>query len=147
MSNKSNIVKIKIIKVSGTQITENKKAKLLMDRHIIYEKYRDGIFHLKTNRYIIDTEHIKRDKKGKAVIGIDLKTHKSFDLGTNKDVDAKILNTLAYLVDEKYHEANTKIPKLKRWEKIAYMLAGMGLIYFITQILKIILGNVTGVFF
>ena len=139
-----NIVKIRIIKVSGTQLRENKKAKLLLDRHMIFEKYRDGIFHLKVNRYVIDNSHIKRDKKGKAVIGIDLKTHKSFDLGTNKDVDAEIINTLSFLVDEKYHEANMKVPKMKKWEKIAYMLAGMGLIYFITQIIRAVLGTGIG---
>ena len=138
---KQNEIKIRVIKLSGTNLLENKKAKLVLDKHIVYEKKRDGIFNIKIERYVVDTKHIKRDKKGKAVIGIDLKTHSSFDLSSGEKISSEIVNTLAFLVDEKYHEANMSVPKMKRWEKIAYMFAGMGLFYLITEIFKTILGR------
>ena len=136
---KPNEIKIRLVKVSGSVVVEQKKAVLELDRSIITEK--SGFIFRKKHRYIVNTAHIKRNKKGKALIGIDLKTHKSFDLGTGEKIDGELLNTLDFLVDKAYHQANMEIPKMSKWEKIAYLFAGIGLFYLITEILKTIVGR------
>ena len=69
-----------------------------------------------------------------------MNTHKSMSL-TNEKMNAELLNTLDFLVDKAYHIANMEIPKLSKWEKIGYMLAGFGLLAFIQWIIQTVLGR------
>ena len=144
---KLNELKVKLVKISGTNIFYG-KGKLELDRHIITES-KGFWFMKKSTRYIIDTAHIKRDRKGKALVFLDMNTHKSLGdkitksiLPLNQSIDGELLNTLDFLVDKEYHKANMEIPKLSRWEKISYMFVGFGVLFFILEIIKAITGRI-----
>ena len=136
---KLNEMKIKLIKIDGVNILYG-KGKLETDKNLITEKI--GKLFRAITTYKVEPKHIKREKRGKAVIGIDLKTHKSIDLATLSITNLKCQNCLEYLIQKKNWEARQKNLKYSTTQTLIILFAGMGLFFLVTQIIGIIMGRV-----
>lgn len=130
---KSNELKVKLIKIDGINIFPKAKGILESDKQIVRE--RKGFLFRDIQNYSINTQHLKRDTKGKPVFFIDLKTHKSINPHTTEKADIKGQNALGYLMQEKNWKARQQNKKIDKWTALIILFAGMGLYFLITSIL------------
>lgn len=137
---KLNQLKINLIKLDGVNVIQSKNAILDSKTGVVFEK--KGFLFREKENYKIETDHIKRSKKGKMLIFIDMKTKKSINPHTSNSVSGKCQNCLGYLMQEKNWKARQQNKKIDRWMAIAYLFAGIGLFYLITQLVSIISGRI-----
>lgn len=131
---KVNEIKIKLIKIDGTN-TIFGKGILNTETTLCLEK--KGRIKKTVSRYHIDSTHIKRDRKGKALCFMDLNTHKSFNPKLDEK-DIKTINQIQYVTQAANWEAHQNKMKVSKWQILIYMFAGMGLFFLITSALKAI---------
>jgi len=130
-----NQLKVRLIKIDGINILFS-KGMLDMDKSLIEEK-QGRIFKEKTT-YKIKTKHMKRTKKGKALMFIDVKEGKSFDPETTEKPNIKCQNCLQYLLQKKNWESRQVMKKISKWNALFIFLAGIGFFFLITQVIGMI---------
>jgi len=133
---KLNQLKVKLIKLDGINLLHS-KGLLLMDKSIVEEK--KGMFFKDKTTYKINTKHIKRSKKGKAFLFIDVKEGKSFNPQSSDKPNIKCQNCLQYLLQKKNWESRQVMKKHNRWETLFIFLAGIGTFFLITQVIGMII--------
>jgi len=129
---KLNKLKVKLIKIDGINILHGKG--ILDTEKELVEETRGRIFKNK-NTYKINTKHIKRERKGKAIIFIDLKEGKSFNPQSQDKPNIKCQNCLQFLLQKKNWEARQSTKKIDKWHGLAIFFAGIGFFFLITQII------------
>jgi len=132
---KLNKLKVKLIKIDGINILHGKGI-LDTEKELIEEK--QGFLFRDKTTYKINTEHIKREKKGKAIIFIDLKEGKSFNPQSANNPNLKCQNCLQFLLQKKNWEARQSIKKIDKWHGLAIFFAGIGFFFLITQVIGMI---------
>jgi len=130
-----NQLKVRLIKIDGINILFG-KGKLDMDKSLIEEK--QGKIFRDTTTYKIKTEHMKRTKKGKALMFIDVKEGKSFNPETAKKPNIKCQNCLQFLMQRKNWESRQVMKKISKWNALFIFLAGIGFFFLITQVIGMI---------
>lgn len=131
---KVNEIKIKLIKIDGTN-TIFGKGILNTETTLCLES--KGKIKKQKSRYHINSIHIKRDKRGKAVCFVDLNTHKSFNPNEDKK-DIKTINQIQYVTQSANWEAHQNKMKISKWQVLMYMFAGMGIFFLIVSIFRAI---------
>ncbi|MFQ5825637.1 MAG: hypothetical protein ACE5JB_16485 [bacterium] len=129
---KLNKLKVKLIKIDGINVLHGKGI-LDTEKDLVEEKR--GFFFKDKNTYKVDTKHIKRDKKGKALLFIDLKEGKSFNPHTQDNPNLKCQNCLQFLLQKKNWEARQTTKKIDKWTALYIFFAGIGFFFLITQII------------
>ena len=129
---KFNEIKIKLVKIDGTNIILGKGI-LNTETTLCLEKKRG--LKKQESRYHISSNHIKRDKKGKALVFIDLGNHKSFEPDA-KTKDIKTINQIQYVTQSANWEAHQNKLKISKWQILIYMFSGMGLFFLIVSALQ-----------
>ncbi len=127
---------MKLIKIDGINILYG-YGTLFTDKDIVEEK--KGFLFRDKNTYKIDSKHIKREKKGRATIFIDLKQAKSFNPHTTNNPNLKCQNCLQFLLQKKNWEARQTTKKIDKWSALMIFFGGIGFFFLITQIIDIIM--------
>lgn len=132
---KLNQLKVRLIKIDGINVLKSKGI-LNTDTNLVVEK--KGFLFRDENKYKINTEHIKRSRKGKAIIFIDVKESKSFNPDTAKNPNIRCQNCLQYLLQRKNWESRQVMKKISKWNALFIFLAGIGFFFLLTQVIGMI---------
>jgi len=139
---KANEIKLRLIKIDGIN-TFFGKGIYNTETTLCTEK--SGLFFKKVKSiYGVSSEHIKRGKKGKALCIIDLNTHtsvgkvevegNSINLDSKKNI--KLINQIQYVTQRANWEAHQRKMKMSIWAQLILIFCGMGILFFITSILR-----------